>query len=333
MTTLQESINIFSDYRLEEDDITRFEPCFCITLFSTETVTKEHAPESLLTPYKIFWEDFGSQVDRILYDGNQSYGVRITEKNKSVPFEWLRNVRSRTKDNTSIDLYAGINKRERRLPFLDWEYDNACPEINQPSHSFFRISLPLSWLAERGIEGVEAYIKRLTGDFPLSWGYAGFALGYDGCAVVGHKDLEEYIKQWIKRHPGIMSPNPRIESLWTATTDGITSLGWITLLGAEFCHRMGGITALQQKMSAIAEVQITPFVQNGALIRIGETPLLGDTMRNDPLDSYRAVAQRLKPLHRVAERLDTDYLYVSGMDDEEERKKWFTRFFDLQDIK
>jgi hypothetical protein len=35
----------------------------------------------------------------------------------------------------------------------------------------------------------------------------------------------------------------------------------------------------------------------------------------------------------VAERLDTDYLYVSGMDDEEERKKWFTRFFDLPDIK
>ena len=73
-------IKDFSDYRLEEGDITLFEPCFCITLFSTEAVTKEHAPESLLTPYKVFWEYFGSQIDRILYDGNQSHGVKITEK-------------------------------------------------------------------------------------------------------------------------------------------------------------------------------------------------------------------------------------------------------------
>lgn len=333
MTTLDDNINIFSEYRLEEGELTLFEPCFCITLFSTEAVTKEHAPESLLTPYHIFWEDFGNLVDRILYDGNQSHGVKITERNRTVPYEWLRNGRNRAKDNTVIDLYSGINKRECRLPRLNWEYYNAIPEITRPSNSYFRVSLPLTWLAERNIEELNAYIARLAGDFPLSWGYAGFAFCFDSGELLGRKDLESYLKLWIERHPGIMSSDPRVESWWGATTDGITSLGWLTLLGSEFCSRMGGVTKLQQKMSSIPDVHVTQFMQVGALIRIGETPLLGDTLHNNQLDSYHAVAQVLNPLHQVAKRLATDYLHVTGIDDKEARKKWFNRFFDSKDEK
>lgn len=331
MTSLNESINFFSDYRLEENGITLFEPCFCITLFSSEVVTKEHAPESLLTPYRVFWDDFGSQIDRIRYDGNQSHGVKVNDKNLRVPYDWLSNIKERFKGRVSVDLYAGTHKMERRLPRLDWEYNNANPEVNRPSHSSFRIFLPLSWLAEQKIEGVEAYIRHLTGDFPFSCGYAGFALCFNDGEVLTRKDLKAYLKQWLGRHPGIMPPDPRIESLWVSKTDGIASLGWITLLSAEFCNRMGGIVGLQQKLSAIPDVHMMPFVQQGAIIRIGEAPLLGDTLHNDYLESYRAVAQVLQPFNHVAKRLATDHLHVTGIDGKEERKKWFTRFFESQD--
>lgn len=274
MTNLEDSINNFSDYQLEKRDITVFEPCFCITLFSSEMVTKDHAPEKLLTPYSIFIEDFGSQINRILYDGNQMHGVKVNNKNQTYPYEWLSKSRTRFKGKVFVRLYAGSNnKMERSLPRLDWQYENAEPEFNDPSCCQYRISLPLFWLAERGINGVEDYITRLTGEFPLSYGYAGFALSFNEGEVKTRKEWAVYLKQWLERHPGIMSPDPRIESVWVAKTDGIVGLGWITLLGTEFCNRMGGVDALQQKMAAIPDVQITPFMQGGALIRIGDTPV------------------------------------------------------------
>lgn len=327
MTTLTDSINQFEDYRLEEKALTLIEPCFCITLFTNETVTKEHAPESLLTPYRIFLEDFGDQTGWILYDGNQSDGVKITAKNRQVPDEWLANPKSRVKNNTIVDLYSGVNKRERRLPRLEWEYDKANPELNRPSRSYYRLALPLSWLAAQGIKGGEAYLARITGDYPLSWGYAGLALNYDAGEVVCRKDLLGYIGSWIERHPGIMSPNPRIEALWSSTISGLTGIGWITLLGLDYCQRMGGVAALAQKMASLSGVEVTPFNERGAMLRIGDAPLLGDVMKNDSLDSYRDVGQVLQPLHQISERLATDYLHVRGIEDEDAGKKWFNRFF------
>lgn len=328
MSNLNESINIFSDYRLEENDITLFEPCFCITLFSNEAVTKEYAPKSLLTPYQVFWDDFGSQVAQIVYDGNQRHGVKITPKNQQTPYEWLANPRERVKGRAFIELYAGTNKMERKLPCLDWEYENAFPEMNEPSRSYFRISLPLSWLVEQGEQNIEAYISRFVGDCPLSWGYAGFALCFDRGEVLTRKDLGVYLKNWIERHPGIMSPDPRIESLWASKIEGITSVGWITLLGPEYCRKMGGITELQKKMSSSPDINVMPFIQNGAMIRIGEVPLLGDTLHNDNLGVYHAMGQTLQPLHPIAERLATDYFHVTGIYDEDASKKWFNRFFE-----
>ena len=263
MTSLNDIIHQFSDYRVEKDALTLIEPCFCMTLFSNEAVTTEHGPESLLTPYRVFQEDFGSQSRWIFYDGNQSKGVKVTDKNKQMPGEWLANPKSRTKDHTVVDLYAGPNKRERQLPRLNWEYEQAHPELNRPSNSYYRIALPLSWLAEQGVKGVEACLTRLTGDFPLSWGYAGLALNYVDGEVISRKDLQGYVKSWIERHPGIMSPDPSIESWWGSRIDGITGIGWITLLGAEYCKRMGGVAELQQKLSAISDVQVSPFMQQG----------------------------------------------------------------------
>ncbi|WP_148872944.1 type VI immunity family protein, partial [Serratia marcescens] len=155
-----------------------------------------------------------------------------------------------------------------------------------------------------------------------------FELNYDGCLAMGHRDLQSYIGSWIQRHPGIMSPDPDIEALWSSNISGLTSVGWITLLGVDYCNRMGGVAELQQKAAAIPDVQVTPFMEQGAMLCTGETPQLGDTMKNDFLDNYRAVGQVLQPLHQIADRLATDYLFVTGIEDTEASKKWFNRFFD-----
>ncbi|WP_407254899.1 type VI immunity family protein [Escherichia fergusonii] len=328
MTNINDSINIFSDYRLEENGDTLFEPCFCITLFTSDKITQTHAPERLLTPYGNFFNKFGDKVNKILFDGNQKNGVKITNERQNIPYDWLANTRRRFKDNAVADIYFGTtNKLERKLPRMRWYYDHATPEINQPANSYYRILLSLNWLAEQGLQGVEAYIREIIGDFPLSFGYAGFALSFNSGEVLSRKDLENYLGQWLERHPGIMSPDPSIESQWAAKIAGITSIGWITFLGTEFTTQMGGNDELKRRLALFSDIQVTPFIQQGTIIRIGEVPVLGDTFNNNLLDNYHAVGNVLSPLHNISWRLKTDYLYVTGIKDKEAREKWFNRFF------
>ncbi|WP_148872566.1 type VI immunity family protein, partial [Serratia marcescens] len=116
-------------------------------------------------------------------------------------------------------------------------------------------------------------------------------------------------------------------ALWSSNISGLTSVGWIALLGADYCNRMGGVAELQRRVAAIPDVQVTPFMEQGAMLCTGEAPQLGDTMKNDFLDNYRAVGQVLQPLHQIADRLATEDLHVRGIENMEARKKWFNRFF------
>ncbi|AXM03256.1 DUF3396 domain-containing protein [Escherichia fergusonii] len=144
--------------------------------------------------------------------------------------------------------------------------------MNQPANSYYRILLSLNCLAEQGLQGVEAYIREIIGDFPLSFGYAGFALSFNSGEVLSRKDLENYLGQWLERHPGIMSPDPSIESQWAAKIAWITSIGWITFLGTEFTTQMGGNDELKRRLALFSDIQVTPFIQQGTIIRIGEVP-------------------------------------------------------------
>lgn len=332
MANFHDDINIFSDYLLEVNDITLIEPCFCITLFSKEVVTNEYAPERLLTPYRIFCEDFASQVDQIIFDGNQKNGVKINDKNKKIPFEWLSNSKKRVKGGSVTYLFSGNNKMERRLPFLQWYYDNKDVDIEQPSHCYYRILLPLSWLSMQRVKDIELYVNRIIGDFPLFYGYAGFAINFHSGAI--NADTEVYIKNWLERFPGIMSPDPYTESKTSSKKNGITSIGWITVLGKALSERLGGGKAIREVMSVFPDVNVVSSVQENTMIRIGETPLLGDSLSGNHLDNYCLVGRKLLPLH-IEELTSWEerfgYYYVTGIKNTADRKKWFNRFFDSKE--
>lgn len=331
MNNIDEVIARFSEYIIEDGDTTLIEPCFCITLFSSANVTQEHVPDGFLTPYRVFWEDFGHQVDRILYDGNQSHGVKVNEKNLRIPYDWLENPKKRARQSIFIDAYASTNKKEIRLPRLEWMYETADAEIDEPCQYFYRIYLPVSWLVEKGRAAVERYLEKIVGDFPLSYGYAGLALSFDSGMTMGNEELERYIKNWLERHPGIMSPNPHVESKTSARKSGITSIGWITLLGQAFSEKMGGLAAIEQQIANIPDVTVAPFNHQGVMIRNGDTPQLGDTAQNNYLDSYYSLGQVLLPLHvgeLTAWESEFGYAYVTGFKERSSRRKWFNRFFD-----
>lgn len=140
-------------------------------------------------------------------------------------------------------------------------------------------------------------------------------------------DLKEYIFHWHQRHPGIMNTVPLSESQILTQGNILFAIGWITILGEDLCKRMGGFEELYLKLSHITNIVVKPFPQNGALIRIGDKPRLGDLYNGGLLDTYQAVGQVLFPIsvhdfHALAKAV-----VVEGFHDNNECAKWLGRFF------
>lgn len=98
----------FKDYTVVENNRKLLEPCFCINLFTSALVTKDTAPEGLLTPYRVFLNDFLPEVNWILTDGNQMRGEKITPRRLDVLENWLHKPRRTVfMGSPPTEIYAG----------------------------------------------------------------------------------------------------------------------------------------------------------------------------------------------------------------------------------
>lgn len=334
----------FKDYTVVENNRKLLEPCFCIALFTSVLVTKDTAPEGLLTPYRVFLNDFLPEVNWILTDGNQMRGEKITSRRLDVLENWLHKPRRTVfMDSPPIEIYAGKDAREVSVPFLNWYYDThfAVPvdpaeemtmsiqkmkTIPQRGFGHYRIKFSLDWLAKEGVSGVENLLSRMLKDFPLSFGYAGYSLAYNGRALT--PSLEQFIRQWLLRYPGLVCPESYSEANASAVQDAISGIGWMTVLNEEFCQRLGGRNALAQKLKGFTT--ITDLPQSNVLIRIGEEPVLGDIKAGDALSAYQAVGRVLQPvfLKNMDQENMNEIIAVDGLSDDAERVKWLSRFFE-----
>ncbi|EMR5620931.1 DUF3396 domain-containing protein [Salmonella enterica] len=315
----------FSEYQVNELGKPVLLPAFCITLFTNVVVNRDEVPEGLLKPYHKVLQDFKKEFHWASYDFDQKRPRAITETILSEPDRWLKSPGSREKDCAFIELYGGKSSRDLDFPFFYWDYRNH----NQvDSHySYYRLELSLNWKNNLFAEDVDEYIYQLVTDYPLVCGYAGYTVSGDQKEIITRGDLKQYIYQWHRRHPGIMNIHPLSESKTIAKENVLFAIGWITLLGEALCNQLGGVEALRNKLSHIPEVIVKSLPQNGALIRIGDNPQLGDTRKNDVLDSYQAVGKVLAPVAVKDFDLLAKKVVVSGFRDNKACAEWLGRFF------
>jgi hypothetical protein len=297
------------------------EPCIAFTLFSNARISKDEAPPNLLGPYGVFMEDFLAQVGWCRTSGNQMHPSKVTQSELAVLPNWLADPKRRVRDAVG-EFYGGKVRGEWRTPALELRAGPTYAEF------FVRISLPLTWLKEKGPTGVEEYLRRLLdGGFPLHSGYVGLGFAWDHASPAVHDELEPVFFELLQRHPGLVSTSPLSQSL--VARFGLVDIGWITLLGSELCAKMGGQEDLRKRCATIdvAKAQLLPG--QGLMIRLGEGPRLGDAEAGDTLEEYRALGKLLSPL-RDPSRLERK-LVIAGFGvhapDDEPRKKWIHRFF------
>lgn len=315
----------FAEYQLNESGITVLSPAFCITLFTNEVVSRNKIPEGLLSPYNKILRDFREEFTWVSYDFGQKRPRAITKEILEEPVRWLANPDSRSKDCSYINLYGGKSSHHIDFPFFYWDYTNYYQ--SNEYHSHYRLDLPLSWQNSLSAEDIDEYLYQLVENYPLICGYAGYTISGNQKMIITRNDLKEYIYQWHRRHPGLMNTHPLSESKAVAKDKMLFSIGWITLLGESLCLQLGGVNELRCKLNHISDVVVKNLPQNGALIRIGDTPQLGDVRNGDLLNKYHAVGRVLAPISIQDFDKLAENVVVEGFRDNKECANWLSRFF------
>jgi Protein of unknown function (DUF3396) len=308
----------FADYHLTQENILICEPCLCITLFSDTDLGVADAPD-VLSPYRIFLQNFQTQVSHCILDGDQMHAKKITAKMlENLPSE-MNDAKRRKQAGVIANLFRSVSGREILSPAISFDYG----KIGKP-HSYVRINLSLNWFDQAGILGLQHFLFESLKGFPLQAGYVGYCFSW---STAYDRELYPMFVRWLQRHPGIMQPSHAQE---IASIYGLTDIGWINLLGVEFLERMGGMDELRKAVAHIPQVTVTALAEGGAYIQIGDAPQLGDTHNEDPLSSYCALGKVLAPLRNRGALVEN--MSVPGMRERDYpglRAKWIDRFFPM----
>jgi hypothetical protein len=249
------------------------------------------------------------------------HAKKITEKDLAMPTQWLADPKKRSRRQLSIELRAGKASNEWRPPCLDIMHVKS-----QPPRTYCQIGVPLEKYNRWGLNGVMSYLNSSLAGFPLLSGYVGYSFSWNHSDPRVEDATAPYFHQWLQRHPGLMAPN--VMSHGRFASYGLVDLGWITLLGKEYCDRMGGMEALRSSLDTVRGVVVEEIDGGGAMIRIGDAPRLGDTKTGDTLEDYRATGKVISPL-RDRELLHRK-LVIDGVYDRHTKtiqSKWIDRFF------
>jgi hypothetical protein len=227
--------------------------------------------------------------------------------------DWLQSEAPQSAELFGIHLQAGSTASAAVAPQLDFYCHQLDPRQPRSGMRFvFPLQTPLG-----DIEGAASW---LAAKFPLSYGFCGLAFIWSPEADGAMEAFREWAVPKLIRHPGIGTGDFLLHVLHARS--GVLSIGWLTLLGADFVRRLGGIDTLRKQLNVI---EAATFETSGAaLIRLGATPETGDVNRGERLPAYCRLGEILRPVRIPDELIETiNLMVIQG----ERKRAWLRRFF------
>jgi hypothetical protein len=148
--------------------------------------------------------------------------------------------------------------------------------------------------------------------FPFRYGTVGLSLCWNDMSPDRDVQVSKLIGPLLKRYPGFNLGTPR-----EICDQAMPPVNWLTLLGPELLGKLGGVAKVRKTLSGNA-ISVTP-IGDGAFIRAGESPQVGDRNRGDDVPAYRKVGSYLKD-YRGDQEIELDGLTLSASE------KWLARF-------
>lgn len=209
---------------------------------------------------------------------------------------------------------------------LDHEYSgNRCefqyvhnPDLDisrwpeEKSYIFFRLSADK--VAEVGLGAIEILAQSLCRVLPFASGYVSPALSY------GHS--RHLVHHFIYRYPGFDIAEP--SAIAFDIGDRPVGAYWLNFWGPRLVQNLGGRTAIRSNLGSSIDVYDHG---GGVVVKLGETPNVGDLHQGIGLPLHQALAEFLGPYLQVP---SMGYLAdADGRTDEDFQRLWHLRFLFL----
>lgn len=299
---------------LEDGGKVLIEPVIQILALS-DVPLQSCSPDGFLNFYQAFIQLAGDRA-KWCQTNTQSRGIAFDERRREMAPFWFRDDRSRREALLGLRVHSGPAARELRAPALDFSFAQDPPPY---AHAYFSLMLPCGELTPA--ETLDLVQTCLRG-FPLTWGYAGYALLWNDLIAGFDQDYGVFFAALLRRYPGIAHPDSSQVGYWAA--DGLVDVNWVTLLGNGLREKAGGEKAIRSMLAP--EIDVWPLeTGNGIAIVAGDHPETGNSAAGNDLPLYRSVGRALRAL-RPQELHRTKFLPVPGLD-KSEGEQWVDRFF------
>ena len=301
----------WSQFTLNDEKEVIAAPCVDVVAFSVQPPTAAGG-KGFDRFVRTFAKRYGKKLT-FYRTGDMKKFRRVDDDTLDAPYHWFADPKMLAKKQLALVAHSGPTERSALPPGLKlmlWGFD-------QPPSFVFRMMLPVE-VADKP-DDLIAFVQDALTDFPLASGYCGYSFVWDESSV------DEAANAWagplLLRYPGFNYESP--VALSNAASDGVVGVSWLTFLGPEITNDLGGLKKLTK--AAPTGVSVLPLGKDGALIRAGKQPELGDVNRRDRLPSYGAVGRMVAPRRASDEELED--LLIEGMS-EEAALDWLRRFFD-----
>jgi hypothetical protein len=292
-------------------------PCFAIVLYTNIYIDENTDNiEDVIRPYDIFISEFKKELGWCIYSFNQNRPIRAKENHFSLYREWLLDPKKRRKGNFTLEFWSGRTAEEWNSPGIFINYER----YNYTGLLLTEIALPIPWVKDNNI-GI--YIKNIINNYPLSYGYAGWALLKNHYSVDQEELIDKHLNAWLLRYPGLLAPLP--SSFIPIANETLPDIGCITLFNKRYVEKIGGQEELLSKVNLIQGLR-SEVIGDNLIFMLGNNPALGDSVDGDLLPIYCEMGKILSPLH------NGDLIYERAIlpgfsNDRLAGKKWVNRFF------
>jgi hypothetical protein len=288
-------------------------PCAEVMVFSRTALAA--GAQGMLAFYESFRKRWGGEAT--FYRTNtMTRAKKATRRTlEMLPF-WLQDDKSLQEGLLGLHLHGGQGGRDYALPMFEMFSDQSNAEA---PYSFFRMAFSLDWARKNPGALVDLTHEALA-TFPLHWGYAGYSLLWEEEEIYDEDETISALQEFMEEHPGLSYGDPF--SFLARSRSGLIDVNWLTLLGPDCTHRLGGQQGLAKALPP--QVQIQTLKPGGMLLQAGRFPVTGSAEEAGPLELYRAVGKAVRAIRAPREVIEDIWLWPLSDGREVE---WLDRFF------
>lgn len=298
----------------EEDIGWRIYPCVEIIVFTDAPLVTGPHP-GLLNFYEAFRRRMTPFVRWYRTNAQGHFNKLKPATLDMVPF-WFEDKRNKEEGLLGLMLKSGDLPTDMQSPSFEFFCDQLPRSVTS---GVFQMTLPL-WEEAQQRERIVPLVVEALQDFPLVSGYVGYTVFWDTLDFRFEKRV--FNREMARRHmryPGLGYSQPTYLREY-AVEDGLVGVNWITLLGPKPLAQLGGLEALQTKLSAPIDVQPLACLGGGAMIIAGDKPQLGDLEAGDDIPLYKEVGHALREARCRRP-------FYAGEFENSVAHQWFHRFF------